>query len=86
MPRPVDSRLRGNDGPVGWYCLVSPSDPVSSAGTGFDSSPIKGEGDRWSVLSCCHPALPLWIADQVRNDGADGRNDARCVPALWILP
>ena len=35
----------------------------------FDSSPIKGEGIRL-VLSCCHPTVPpLWIADQVRNDG-----------------
>ena len=50
-------------------------------------SPIKGEGDLvgWFVLMSARP-LPLWIADQVRNDGADGRNDGRCVPVLWILP
>ena len=36
-PRPVDSRLRGNDGEVGLICLVFTLT--------FDSSPIKGEGD-----------------------------------------
>ena len=78
-------------------CLVSSSDPVSGTGTGFDSSPIKGEGDSvgWFVLLYALPRLPcgfpptrnelaprsypvgtqrgvsppLWIADQVRNDG-----------------
>ena len=34
----------------------------------FDSSPIKGEGDMVG-LSCVAPPPPLWIADQVRNDG-----------------
>ena len=33
--RPVDSRLRGNDGMVGLSCFTLT----------FDSSPIKGEGD-----------------------------------------
>ena len=33
-----------------------------------------GEGDIWLVgLACCVPGPPpLWIADQVRNDGVDG--------------
>ena len=37
----------------------------------FDSSPIKGEG-LFGCIGLVHPhtALPLWIADQVRNDGA----------------
>ena len=38
----------------------------------FDSSPIKGEGD-WMVgvvLFTRATLPPLWIADQVRNDGA----------------
>ena len=37
----------------------------------FDSSPIKGEGYciGWSVLLYAPPRPPLWIADQVRNDG-----------------
>ena len=36
----------------------------------FDSSPIKEEGSMSVGLACClpAPALPLWIADQVRND------------------
>ena len=38
----------------------------------FDSSPIKGDGDSvgWIVLLSAQP-LPLWIADQVRNDVCD---------------
>ena len=51
--RPVDSRLRGNDGEgtmriyriVTMLCIVFTLAPVSGTGTGFDSSPIKGEGD-----------------------------------------
>ena len=47
--RPVDSRLRGNDGEgrSGVYCLVTLT---------FDSSPIKGEGDSvgWFVLLLPH--------------------------------
>ena len=37
----------------------------------FDSSPIKGEGIQLVGLYCCCPTHPppLWIADQVRNDG-----------------
>ena len=32
------------------------------------------------------PAPPLWIADQVRNDGADGWNDAWCaLPCGYCL-
>ena len=54
-PRPVDSRLRGNDG----------------EGRVYDGR-----------LS----PLPLWIADQVRNDGADGWNDAwRTPPCGYCL-
>ena len=36
----------------------------------FDSSPIKGEGDigGWCWLVVALHTLPLWIADQVRND------------------
>ena len=39
---------------------------------GFAKISIKGEGDWLVVLSCCCPCHlpPLWIADQVRNDGA----------------
>ena len=37
----------------------------------FDSSPIKGEGEYgWFGLVVAARPLPLWIADQVRNDGA----------------
>ena len=61
--------------------LISPSVP-SVWGWGsltFDSSPIKGEGDMVG-LACCHPTVPpLWIADQVRNDGAGHHTSA-----LWI--
>ena len=58
----------------------SPSAPVSGTGTGFDSSPIKGEGILSVDLSFlpAHPP-PLWIAGQVRNDVTP-------FPALWILP
>ena len=36
----------------------------------FDSSPIKGEGIlSVGVVLFTRVALPLWIADQVRNDG-----------------
>ena len=50
--------------------LISPSAPVSSTGTGFGPLPSR-EGDMWLVLSCFTRATlpPLWIADQVRNDG-----------------
>ena len=34
----------------------------------FDSSPIKGEGYMVGVVLFTLP--PLWIADQVRNDGS----------------
>ena len=45
-----------NDGPWWLCCLVSPSDPVSGTGTGFDSSPIKGEGESgWFVLLYASP-------------------------------
>ena len=38
----------------------------------FDSSPIKGEGDSVGVVLLTRATLPpLWIADQVHNDGHD---------------
>ena len=39
----------------------------------FAKVSIKGEGILVVVLACCVPGPPpLWIADQVRNDGVDG--------------
>ena len=38
----------------------------------FDSSPIKGEGEDGEFGLLSSLPLPLWIADQVRNDGASG--------------
>ena len=40
-------------GMTGGVVLLSPSAPVSGTGTGFDSSPIKGEGILLVVLACC---------------------------------
>ena len=46
----------------------------------FDSSPIKGEGDMVGIVLFTRVTLPpLWIADQVRNDG-----DCR-VPAAFCF-
>ena len=50
LHRFMDSRLRGNDGPVWLVCLVFTLT--------FDSSPIKGEGIPSVVLYCCCPAHP----------------------------
>ena len=36
---------------------------------GFAKVSIKGEGDRWVCFFACPLSLPLWVADQVRNDG-----------------
>ena len=65
----------------GGTVLLSPSAPVSGTGTGFDSSPIKGEGGFGRLCWLVHPrhTPPLWIADQVRNDVVS-------CPVLWILP
>ena len=50
--------------------LFSPSDPsVRHWDRPFDSSPIKGEGIYGWCCLVATTALPLWIADQVRNDG-----------------
>ena len=60
----------------GWCCLVSLSDPVSSTGTGsLIPLPSRERGNWLVILSCC-PALHLWIAGQVRNDGI--------APTLWF--
>ena len=40
---------------LGLVLSCSPFAPVSGTGTGFDSSPIKGEGDLVG-LSCCQPS------------------------------
>ena len=56
-------------GTGGWGCLVHPLLPVSGTGTGFDSSPIKGEGYEVGVV-----LFALWMLDQVQYDS----------PALWI--
>ena len=47
----------------------------------FDSSAVKGEGDSVGVVLFTRAILPpLWIADQVRNDGTS----CPAGPALWI--
>ena len=47
----------------------------------FDSSPIKGEGEAgWRCL-VVSPAPPLWIADQVRNDGMHRTPAGTLIPA-----
>ena len=51
---PLPSRERG----IGCVVLFHPLIPVSGTGTGFDSSPIKGEGDWWVCLFTARP-LPL---------------------------
>ena len=66
----MDSRLRGNDGPV-WLCwlVVCPVSPHL-----WIADQVRNDGPGWLVLSCfTRVALPpLWIADQVRNDGSGG--------------
>ena len=58
------------DSGIGGFCY-HPLIPVSGTGTGFDSSPIEGEGDSVGCVVLLSVLLPpLWIADQVRNDGA----------------
>ena len=74
-PHPVDSRLRGNDGPW-WLCwlVVSPAlhlwiaDQVRNDVTElscftltFDSSPIKGEGLLVGVVLFTRTSATLWI-------------------------
>ena len=60
-PRPVDSRLRGNDGPVvGLSFSPSPLIPLPSRERGN----MVGVG----LFHPCHPAAPL-DCGQVRNDG-----------------
>ena len=54
---------------AGVWC--SPSGPVSGTETGLSPLPSRERGIR---RLCClvvtpHHTLPLWIADQVRNDG-----------------
>ena len=73
---PVDSRLRGNDGPgVGCFVLLLPSTPHPSGLTSLRS--------RWSSVRAFsakaftpYRSRPDERADQVRNDGAGG-NDGR---------
>ena len=48
----------------------------------FDSSPIKGEGVYgWCCLVVAPHTLPLWIADQVCNDGAGHHTSTLWIPA-----
>ena len=65
----MDSRLRGNDG-SGCFVLLSPSAPVSSTGTGFDSSPIKGEGIQLVGLDLFTRVMRRPVDSRLRgNDG-----------------
>ena len=61
------SRLRGNDGPM-WLVLFTLT-PVSGTGTGFGPLPPRERGfGRLCWLVVALHSLPLWVADQVRND------------------
>ena len=82
--RPVDSRLRGNDGVVGLSCN-HPLLPVSGTGTGFDPLSSRERGIMVG-LSCCHLTLHLWIADQVRNDGVSCLVCRYCLKASITVP
>ena len=69
-----------------WF---SPSDPVSSTGTVLSFLSHQGRGGiDWLCCLVVSPRPPLWIADQVRNDGWVLRLVLACSPAspllLWI--
>ena len=59
LPRPVDSRLRGNDGPW-WLCCLVVALPCGYC--------LKASMTGCSCGFAVPSPLPLWIADQVRND------------------
>ena len=62
--------------------------PVSGTGTGsLIPLPSRERGILSVGLSCCDPrhTLPLWIADQVRNDGLTGLNDGSVVTGFYVL-
>ena len=52
-------------------CMIFTLTPVSGTGTGFVPLSSRERGIGWVFWTCCCPALHLWIADQVRNDGPE---------------
>ena len=50
-----------------WTC--SPSAPVSGTGTGFDSSPIKGEGD---MVGLDYSPSPHPVVSRLRGNDGEG--------------
>ena len=61
------SPIKGEGDSVGWFGLVHPRHPP--CGYCLKASTSLRHGRIQQVLSVALPSPPLWIADQVRNDG-----------------
>ena len=64
-------------------CIVFTLAPVSGTGTGFDSSPIKGEG---VYGGCCLVYPHVCRPSGLRTKSAMMGSSCLAGPALWILP